>query len=291
MRRFAPRNLAWQRDLPDFRDYSLDHPEVRELLGRLPESTLLDDPPPTRIDLREYFPRVFDQDELDSSAANACVGMLEYFERRAHGHTTPLSRLFLHQMACRLANACGTADADLRTCLKAVVRFGLPPERFYPYHPERIAKEPEAFLFSFADRFRALRYLRLDGRNSTGSETLQLVKAFLAAGFPCIFGFVVPSSLTDDPDIPYRPTFDTAIGGQAVVAVGYDDRRLRATKGALLIRSSWSETWGEGGYGWLPYAFVENQLAADFWTVLRPDWIASGEFAQPLEAALGDGRE
>jgi C1A family cysteine protease len=107
------------------------------------------------------------------------------------------------------------------------------------------------------------------------------VKSLLAAGFPAAFGFPVPNSLSDDGNIPFRPTFDSILGGQAVLAIGYDDRWLHGSRGALLVRNSWGTEWGEGGYGWLPYAYVEENLAVDFWTLLHPGWINSGEFYVP----------
>jgi C1A family cysteine protease len=137
-------------------------------------------------------------------------------------------------------------------------------------------------LYSFDEPYSGIRYVRLDGRNATGRETLQTVKALLRAGFPSCFGLSVPSSLTVDGQIPYRPTFDSPLGGQAMVAVGYDDRWLRGSRGALLVRSSWGQGWGDDGYGWLPYAYVEERLAVDFFTLLNPAWIASGEFESPL---------
>ena len=71
---------------------------------------------------------------------------------------------------------------------------------------------------------------------------------------------------------------------QAAVAVGYDDdRRVRSEKGALMIRVSWGAAWGKRGYGWLPYRYIREQMAADFWTLLKPDWLASGEFERPAE--------
>jgi C1A family cysteine protease len=64
--------------------------------------------------------------------------------------------------------------------------------------------------------------------------------------------------------------------------VGYDDKlRIRSDKGALLVRNSWGADWGDGGYGWLPYEYVRQQLAVDFWTLLKPSWLKSGEFESP----------
>ena len=63
------------------------------------------------------------------------------------------------------------------------------------------------------------------------------------------------------------------MGGHAISAFGYDDE-----KGALLIRNSWGEEWGENGYGWLPYEYVLQGLVQDFWSVLKQDWIDTGLF-------------
>ena len=136
-------------------------------------------------------------------------------------------------------------------------------------------------MHSFNEKYRSLVYVRLDRRNGSGSDALNAIKAFLAAEFPVALGFPVPNSLNSDADVPYRPSLDSSIGGQAVVAVGYDDERLRTSKGALLFRSSWGSGWGEHGYGWLPYGYVEQQLATDVWVLLRGDWLATGEFRFP----------
>jgi C1A family cysteine protease len=278
--------LGWQKSLPDFRDYSLESPEVRAMLERQSPAPSSADDVPESESLAPYFPEVDDQLQINSSPAQACVDLVQYFDRRALGRTVKLSKLFVYQATQRLLGAPSNSGMDLRSTLKAITSFGVPYEQHWQYDPKKINDEPAAFLYAFADRFRSIRYIRLDGRNGTGQETLALVKALLNAGFPSVFGFSVPASISRDGDIPYRPTFDTIQGGQAVVAVGYDDQRLSGTKGAIQIRNSWGRDWGEDGYGWLPYAYVEEQLAADFWTVISDEWLDSDEFSRPRLPAL-----
>jgi C1A family cysteine protease len=282
MASFIPPGLGWQRDLMDPRDYFPDHARVRPLLMTLKADRTARSGSHRVIDWREFFPRVDCQLDLPSSCAHACVALVAYFERRSSGRFLEGSRLFLHQMArsllCQTVN-CGIC---LRQTCKALVRFGLPPEGYWPYQPDRLDETPGSFLFSFASEYAPLLYVRPGRSLTTGRRTLASLRSFLAAGFPVAFGFTVFDSLSREALIPFPTCYDSVRGGQAAVALGYDDRlRIRSEKGALLVRLSWGADWGEDGYGWLPYRYVEQELAADFWTLLRPDWLNSEEFHQP----------
>jgi C1A family cysteine protease len=274
-------DCGWLRDSPDHRDYTVRHSRTRRMLERL---RMLSRARPPSVDWREYCLPVQDQQDLGTSSAHACIALLQYFERRATGQVVAPSRLFLHANALRLSGSdSARGGAGLRVTMKAAIKFGLPPERFWPYDPASLSRVPDPYLYSFNTEYRDIRYVRVDGVMQSGGETLERVKSLLAGGFSCVLGFGVPSSLTNDPEIPFPTRFDSIRTGHAVTAVGYNDElRIRSTRGALLIRSSWGSKWGQDGYGWLPYRYVTDHLAADIWTTLRPKWMRSGEFRNPF---------
>ncbi len=41
---------------------------------------------------------------------------------------------------------------------------------------------------------------------------------------------------------------------------------------AFRIRNSWSAAWGDNGYGWLPYEYVLQGIAEDFWSLLEAEF-------------------
>ena len=94
-----------------------------------------------------------------------------------------------------------------------------------------------------------------------------------------MFGFTVYNFGNEKGEFEFPGSSDRVQGGHAVVAVGYDDnRKIGNEKGALKIRNSWGTAWGEGGYGWLPYTYIEAGLADDFWSLLRAEYVPTGQF-------------
>jgi C1A family cysteine protease len=274
--------LGWQPDVPDHRDYWLSHDSVKSIFRRLKVGREKSRDLPEDVDWREYCGPVEDQRELPTSSAHAGVALVQYFERRSSGRLIQPSRLFVHQAACRIQQTSPTCAASLRNTFKAMIRCGCPPERYWPYDEASVACQGDAFLYGFRRQMARLRYLRLDYGSVSGQQIVERARSFVAAGFALAVGFPLGISMSDDAEIAFPTASDVIVGSHAACVVGYDDRmRIRSDKGALLLRNSWGKSWGDGGYGWLPYSYLKQRLAVDLWTLLRPPWLESGEFAWP----------
>lgn len=186
----------------------------------------------------------------------------------------------------------GDKGAYIRDTMGALALCGVPPEKYWPYTEETpdFDKEPTSFVYAVADNYEALQYFchNAASANKSPADVLSSVKKYLAAGIPAMFGFYGFSSFTQSDvagGIPYPGADEQAQWGHAVAAVGYDDKIKikntqynQETSGAILFRNCWGSTWGDQGYGWLPYDYVLHKLATDFWSLLNMQWVETGQF-------------
>jgi C1A family cysteine protease len=89
---------GWLPPLPDFRDYTEEHPEIAPMAKKLGISpTKKPKALPPKVDLREWFSPVKNQGNLSSCSAHAGMAIVEYFENRAFDKYIDGSRLFLYK--------------------------------------------------------------------------------------------------------------------------------------------------------------------------------------------------
>lgn len=290
MSAYVPPGMGWIPDLPDPRDFNYRHQSVLPLLAKLPPSS---EEVPEEVDLRggdegECFLTETDcQGPLNSSAAFAVLSLVEYFERRVHGRTFEGSRHFLYKVARNLRNkrcqVAGDTGVDLRNTFRALIQFGTPAEEHWPVSIEAFDNEPDSFVYGLARPMSDLRYFRLSGSYGCVDNVVrwETLTSFLAAGFPVVFGFPVPSSLTVESCVPHRPQLDGIRGGQCALAIGYRCNHFGPGHHSLLIRNSWGRQWGDHGNGWLPIGYIRNRLARDFWTLISENWLDAAELKRP----------
>ncbi|TRZ67270.1 MAG: cysteine protease [Methanothrix sp.] len=283
---------GWLPPLPDLRDYTEDDSDIPQMAEKLDISPTKDITLslPAKVDLRPWCSKIENQGKLGSCTANAAMGIVEYYERRAFGKHIDGSRLFVYKTTRNLMGVVGDTGSWLRNTMGALVLCGVPPERYWPYNISTFDDEPSSFVYAVADNYEALRYFCHDplSRSIPPATVLANVKRFLAAGVPSMFGFYGFPSFGHSNvkgGIPYPCPGEKAEWGHAIAAVGYDDKmKIKNTKckkettGALLIRNSWGPGWGDKGYGWLPYEYVLNKLAMDFWSLLTMEWVDTNQF-------------
>jgi C1A family cysteine protease len=242
------KRYGWVPDRPDQRDYM--YTAIRPVV-RLPK----------KMDLRIYCSEVENQGMLGSCTANALTGNLEFLDHKIDDEYKDVSRIFIYYNERVLE---GTVDYDsgasLRDGIKTLRKIGACWESTWPYLIERFDKKPLKKCYIEAKKHRIVSYHRI----STLSEMLTC----LAEGYPFVFGFTVYESFesqkvrqTGVVNMPRKK--EKALGGHAVLAVGYDQKQKR-----FLVRNSWGIDWGKDGYFTMPYEYLET-LAADFWTIRK----------------------
>lgn len=290
---------GWIPPMPDLRDYTVETEEIKSMVKKMNKGKAIPKAVPSSVDLRAWCSPIENQGALGSCTAQAAAGMVEYFEKRAHGKHIDVSRLFIYKTTRNLLGWVGDTGAHLRSTMVALVLTGVPPEKYWTYTTNKqpgpsgertFDAEPSSFVYAIADNYESLRYFCHDpaGQNVSHKKALESVKRYLKYGIPSMFGFYGFDSFGHSDvtgGIPFPCPGEHAKWGHGIVAVGYDDNKKikntvcnKTTKGALLIRNSWGTGWGDHGYGWLPYEYVLNGYAHDFWSLLSMEWVDTKQF-------------
>jgi C1A family cysteine protease len=220
---------------------------------------------PAVVDLRRHCPPVYDQLHLNSCSANALAAALRFDEiMMGHEDVPGPSRLFLYYNERVLANvAKRDAPVSLRDGYRTIAKTGVCPERMWPYDPRRFRRTPTPNCYRAARRRTAIEYYRI-------RRAISHLRACLAERAPFVFAVAVHKSMmgravTRTGVVPAPTRHDPMVGGHALLAVGYEHVQRR-----FIFRNSWGSAWGDGGYGYLPYAFIASPaLTWDFWTMRR----------------------
>jgi C1A family cysteine protease len=262
----APQRYGWRPDLPDHRDFTYAAPAKyarKNLAGN--------------IDLRDCWKEpCFDQGQLGSCTGNAIAGAIEFALAKEGSATFTPSRLFIYYNERVIEGTVATdAGAQIRDGMKSVAGVGYcgedagspppgcPAASIWPYDISKFADQPPQACYDCAANHKVGSYLSV-------AQNLADMKGCLSERFPFVFGFTVYESfeeMTAPWIVPMPQQGEAVVGGHAVLAMGFDD-----AKSVFIVRNSWGPGWGDGGYFYMPYAYLlDDNLSDDFWTVRLAD--------------------
>jgi len=214
---------------------------------------------PKKIDYTKKMSPVRDQgDEGTCVGFASTVGMKEHQELIDYEKLIMLSPRFVYNECKKIDGAPESEGTSVRAAMKVLKDKGTCREKFWPYEPHQENK-PKSGATTDAKKFRVLTYARIIGLND--------LRHSIALKGPCVIGVEVFEGMmtTKTGIVPMPAKNEPTLGGHAICPVGYDEK-----KKLVKFKNSWSIKWGQKGYGYLPYAYVERYMM-DAWSSVDID--------------------
>jgi len=223
---------------------------------------------PSKVDLRSYMTEVEQQGGTNSCVANAVAGAYEYLVKRHLGDEAyDVSRLFIYYNARYIREIEEDEGCLIQDAIEGLKEYGACSEETWTFDEEIVNEEPSEEAYEEAANFLV--------------ESVELVpleldawKSALAEGNPIIFGINLYQSFDKQRKkglVPMPSETEASReshGGHAMLCVGYSDKDK-----VFIVRNSWGEDWGDGGYCYIPYSYLVNPKFndGDSWIIQRLD--------------------
>lgn len=232
---------------PDDRDFS-----IRALIPAIEAIEI-----PSRFLNRTLARNLKDRfDQQESSCVGQSLGLIKIVhERRDMRRHYAIDPLWIWRRS-KQTDGAGNPDADRGTYIRAALEV-LRKEGAKLGPQQQAIDELAADVRFVIDSYYALR-------------SIDEVRAAIFLFGPVELGIDWPRSWFDASSQGDVPVADTIAGGHAIVAYGFDDRRLTVHgPGAFRIANSWGTGWGDHGDFWLPYRYLfDDSLDNEAWKTI-----------------------
>lgn len=246
---------------------------------------------PPKVDLRPHMTQVEDQKRLSSCTANAVAGAYEYLAKKYLAKKAfDVSRLFIYYNArLRTGKEIKDSGSHIQYAVDSLMKIGACREETWPYDQTKVNTKPHEKSFEAAANFKIEKTKFVPVR-------LDDWKRCLAEGYPIVFGIALfPSFDTCNKNkgvVPMPSPTEasrSAHGLHAMLCVGYSD-----VDKLFIVRNSWGEKWGDGGYCYMPYEYVINPKfnMGDCWIFGRSTPIPESEdtWVEDKKSVVDNGR-
>ena len=159
------------------------------------------------------------------------------------------------------------SGAYLKDAVASTVRYGACLESKCPYD-KSFASRPSTEAYQDALKYQSMCYACVkEGKTlEERKRSLEDCKRLILEKFGLVAGFVCYENIWDEVKGLIPLPVGQVIGGHAIFLCGYDDSRE-----VFKFKNSWGTNWGDGGYGYLPYAYLLAGDMWDIWTVIQQE--------------------
>ena len=237
---------------------------------------------PSKIDLRLKLPPIIDQGSVGSCTACAISAAFQYCDP-----SWIPSELFIYYNTRMLDNNVNTdSGTTISQTVNSIVKYGACNKVNWPYNVNSWSTRPTKLCYTEALDHQALNYSHIQ-------QTYVSMKSCLASGFPFVIGIFLwqsfessSAALTGFIPIPDK-TKEQYLGGHAVLCCGYDD-----DKKVWIMRNSWGPRWGDKGYFYVPYSYLEDMsnVASDSWKITLVETVKQTDIQNKIVPKIVKGR-
>ena len=231
---------------------------------------------PTEYNLHKkysyYFPEIIDQQDINCCVP-ICVSIIYHYLTFKQNNIIKMkvSSLYLYHLVKQqnIINSNDSNDSNnsdnnsgitILETLKVLKKIGSCPEFLYSYNKPNFNNIPDEKLINYANKCKLINFTKI---------TRFDIKKYLLNNNPIICGIKVFNSFhstktiqTGIIDLPKK--LDYLLGGHSIVIIGYSDYI-----NSYIFINSWGSSWGNNGFGVIPYSYINNKNYSDEFYILN----------------------
>jgi C1A family cysteine protease len=218
------------------------------------------------LDLRPFCPPVDNQGQVGDCVADGTCSGLEFVQIRAGLPFVKLSRLFLYYNARLQTQSTGLDGGTyIRLAFATLTSLGTCPETVWTYDPAMVFTRPSWAAYQAAYPNKITSFFSIDPTvvSAHGAPLVAAIKSALQAQHPVVFGMVVDDAyqlVGSNGKVALPLAKRVGPGGHCQLICGYNDNTQ-----CWIVKNSWGTTWGDQGYAYVPYAYLDASSVNDCW--------------------------
>jgi len=224
---------------------------------------------PQVVDYTNQMSSVKDQGRLGSCVGFAIASMKEYQEQKEYLQEIEdgslyrrkeseydLSEMWIYYKAKEIDPWPNQEGTSIRDALKQLCKYGVPPEKGWRYN-DRIKTKHESWAPMISKWGKGNNYFRING--------VEELKSALYNYGPIVVGILCFREIFQvgsNGIVKYPSNPNQCYGGHAICITAYNQ-----SSQLFKFKNSWSSNWGNRGYGYLSFKYVQNFMM-DAWVLI-----------------------